>query len=201
MADRRTIAAYDLRVDDYVRLTKRTKPHETLIQFIARVRPGGYVLDLGCGPANASAVMRDHGLRVDAVDASEEMVRLANDTHDIDARVATFDDIDMPEAYDGIWANFSLLHAEPADFPRYLSALHRALVLGGVFHIGMKLGDGEARDRLDRFYAYYSRNELLEHLTGAGFDIDRIVTGEDPGLAGDIEPWIAVTAWSKPDTL
>ena len=145
MPDDKTIAAYDLRVDDYVRLTKRTRPHATLTRFIARVPPNGRVLDLGCGPANAAAVMRDHGLRVDAVDASAEMVRLANATHDIGARVATFETIDAVDAYDGVWANFSLLHASPADFPCHLRALHRALVPDGIFHIGMKLGSGEAR--------------------------------------------------------
>ncbi|WP_136658817.1 class I SAM-dependent methyltransferase [Nitratireductor sp. XY-223] len=197
MPDDKTIAAYDLRVDDYVRLTKRTRPHATLTQFIARVRPNGRVLDLGCGPANAAAVMRDHGLQVDAVDASAEMVRLANATHDIGARVATFETIDVVDAYDGVWANFSLLHAPPADFPRHLRALHRALVSGGIFHIGMKLGSGEARDRLDRYYAYYSQDELSGHLTDAGFLVNRIVTGEDPGLAGNVEPWIALTATAR----
>ncbi|MDA4848803.1 class I SAM-dependent DNA methyltransferase [Hoeflea poritis] len=194
MADRRTIAAYDLRIGDYVRLTKRTRPHATLMHFIACLPSNGFVLDLGCGPANASAVMREHGLRVDAVDASAEMVQLANATHDISARQATFDELDAVDAYDGVWANFSLLHASPADFPRHLKALHRALVPDGVFHIGMKLGGGEARDRLDRYYAYYSQDELSDHLEHAGFRIDRIVTGEDPGLAGDVEPWIAMTS-------
>ncbi|MEX3008307.1 trans-aconitate 2-methyltransferase [Hoeflea sp. TYP-13] len=194
MTDRKTIAAYNTRVKDYVRLTRRSRPDPTLIRFIERVCPGGFVLDLGCGPASASAVMRDHGLRVDPVDASPEMVHLANSTHDIGARLANFHDIDAADTYDGVWANFSLLHALPEDFPKHLNALHRAIASGGVFHIGMKLGQGVKRDRLDRFYAYYTQDELSAHLTEAGFFIDDFSLGEGPGLAGEIEPWITVTA-------
>ena len=65
----------------------------------------------------------------------------------------------------------SLLHARPEDFPAHLRAIHRALVPGGIFHIGMKLGEGTRRDRLDRYYAYYSQDDLTEHLADAGGDL------------------------------
>lgn len=95
MIDQKTIAAYDERVDAYADITRREKPDPALLTFIARLPAGGYVLDLGCGPANASVVMRDSGLRVDPVDASAEMVRLANATHDIGARQADFRAIEV----------------------------------------------------------------------------------------------------------
>lgn len=194
MTDRETIAAYDARVETYAGLVERDAPDPALVAFIGRLPAGGFVLDLGCGPAQASATMRDHGLRVDPVDASPEMVRLANETHAIGARVANFDAIEGTAIYDGIWANFSLLHAPPEDFPRYLSALHTALKPRGAFHIGMKLGSGARRDRLGRFYAYYTEAELTGHLETAGFTILDSAKGEDMGLAGDVEPWITLTA-------
>jgi trans-aconitate methyltransferase len=194
MTDRETISAYDDNIDAYVKLTKRSRPDPVLLAFIGQVKPGGFVLDLGCGPATASAVMREHGLRVDPVDASPQMVRLANETHDIGARLAGFDAIVARQLYDGVWANFSLLHARPEDFPTHLRALHRALVPGGVIHLGMKLGEGTRRDRLNRYYAYYSQDELTAHLTEAGFLVDGFALGEGPGLAGEVEPWITLTA-------
>ena len=194
MTDHETIAAYDARVDAYAGMTKRQKPDPSLLSFIARIPAGGHVLDLGCGPAQASAEMRAQGLDVDPVDASPEMVRLANETYDIGARQAVFEDIDGTGVYDGIWANFSLLHAAPEDFPGHLSALARALKPGGTFHIGMKLGSGSARDSLGRRYAYFSQEELSAHLSDAGFVTDEVTTGKDKGLAGDIEPWITILA-------
>ncbi len=194
MSDDQTIAAYNKQVEAYAKFATRAAPDRDLLAFIALLKPGGRVLDLGCGPANAAAEMRNQGLQVDAVDASPEMVKLANATHDIGARQATFDAIDEVEAYDGVWANFSLLHASAEDFPRHLGALYRALRPGGYFHIGMKLGSGSVRDRLGRQYSYYSQPELSEHLVEAGFVVDDASTGEDMGLAGDVEPWIVLRA-------
>ena len=194
MIDDETISAYNNQVEAYADLTRSTSTDPLLVAFMTHLVPGGHILDLGCGPANAAAEMREHNFEVDAVDASPEMVRLANKTHDIGARLASFDDIDGYDIYDGIWANFSLLHAPAEDFPRHLSALYRALKPGGHFHIGMKLGTGSARDKLGRHYCYYSQSELSDLLNTAGFVVVTASTGEDLGLAGDIEAWIALRA-------
>ncbi|MGB5212809.1 MAG: class I SAM-dependent methyltransferase [Anderseniella sp.] len=194
MIDDETISAYNNQVEAYADLTRSTSTDPLLVAFMTHVVLGGHILDLGCGPANAAAEMREHNFEVDAVDASPEMVRLANKTHDIGARLATFDDIDGYDTYDGIWANFSLLHAPVEDFPRHLNALYRALKPGGHFHIGMKLGTGSARDKLGRHYSYYSQSELSDLLNTAGFVVVTASTGEDLGLAGDIEAWIALRA-------
>jgi len=198
MIDDETIAAYNQQADAYADKFQGAASDPALSAFIARVKPGGRVLDLGCGPANATATMRDNGLDVDAVDASAEMVRLASETHKITVRQATFDDIQEVDAYDGIWANFSLLHASAADFPGHLSALYRALKPGGCFHIAMKLGTGSKRDRLGRYYSYYSQSELSDHLTTTGFVVDHTFTGEGPGLAGHVERWIVLTTHKQP---
>lgn len=192
MADRQTIDTYDAQAGAYADLTRRDRPDPQLVDFATHLPAGGYVLDLGCGPAMASAYLRNAGFKVDPVDASSEMVRLANDTHDIGARQATFEEIEAIDAYDGVWANFSLLHARIADFPRHLAALRRALRPSGYFHIGMKLGSGEARDRLGRHYSYYSRQGLNRYLTEAGFKVIAVSTGEDAGLSGEVAPWITM---------
>ncbi len=198
MIDDETIAAYDNQVEAYADLVGETPPDPLLVIFAEQVEAGGHVLDLGCGPGKEAAELRSRGFSIDAVDASPEMVRLANQTHGIDARQASFDDIEQAEAYDGIWANFSLLHAPAEDFPRHLGALCRALKPGGCFHIAMKLGTGAARDRLGRHYSYYSQPELTELLTQAGFAVEDTSTGEVLGLAGDVEPWIALRARKQP---
>ncbi len=194
MIDDETITAYNNQVDAYADLARQASPDPLVAVFMAHVKSGGHILDLGCGPAREAAELRSRGFSVDPVDASPEMVRLANETHNIGARLASFDDIDETDAYDGIWANFSLLHAPAADFPRHLGALYRALKPGGHFHIAMKLGTASARDSLGRHYTYYSQSELSDLLTRAGFVIDDTTTGEILGLAGDIEPWIALRA-------
>ena len=148
------------------------------------------MLDLGCGPGMASARMRESGLRADPIDASIEMVNLANNIYDLNARKVEFSKIHGEEIYDGVWANFSLLHATKIEFKLHLHAIYKVLKPMGYFAIGMKLGEGERRDEIGRFYAYYSEIDLNQLLTNAGFNLCETYYGEEIGLVGVVEPWI-----------
>lgn len=193
-ADPRTLAAYEAHARDYEDRFRRDRPDRHLRAFIALLPAGARVLDLGCGPGTGSVLLRAAGMLPDPVDASPAMVALANDHHGLGARLATFDDLDAVAAYDGVWANFSLLHAPRADLPRHLAAIHRALRPGGLFHIGMKTGTGEARDRLGRFYSFAGVAELRALLSDTGFAILAETEGQERGLAGTLDPFVIVLA-------
>jgi len=192
MADVETISVYNDQVEKYAKLVSSEKPGAILLGFIDTLKKDSYVLDLGCGPGNSAVIMQKYGLKVDPVDASDEMVAHANKTYNINARCATFDDLTDKNKYDGVWANFSLLHASIKDFPQYLKAIHASLRPEGVFHIGMKLGNGMHRDSIGRMYSYYSEEELTQHLSDTGFKILDKTFGEEPGLSGEIASWITV---------
>jgi len=192
--DARTIEVYDARAADYARLTKELDGYNELAAFCEAVPTGGHVLDLGCGPGFYAAFMAEQGCKVDAVDASVEMVKLAAQHTGVTARHASFDDISGHAIYDGIWANFSLLHAPRDAFPKHLAALHHACKPDAKFHIGMKLGSNASRDGIDRMYTYYQEDDLLAHLITAGFHIDHCKHGNSPGLSGEPSDWILVTA-------
>jgi hypothetical protein len=98
----------------------------------------------------------------------------------------------MIAAYDGVWANFSLLHAPSADLPRILSAIATSLRDGGVFHIAMKTGTGETRDEINRLYSYVTLPELRGLLESAGFDLLSTVEGHEVGCAGTNDPYVAM---------
>lgn len=194
MPDEKTIAFYDTAAERYANLTDTGTPSERLMAFMALLPAGGTVLDLGCGPARSSVHMRDAGFKPDPVDASIGMIELANKTHDIGARLATFDDIDMIDTYDGVWANFSLLHAAPDDLPRYLTAIAAALHNNGIFHISMILGIGVERDQIDRLYSYFALPELQNFLADAGFELLDTVEGKATGCGGIEHPTISMLA-------
>lgn len=194
MPDKQTIDTYNARADTYVDLVSRTTPDQDLQNFLDAIPKGGQVLDFGCGPGNSAKMMQDAGLLVDAIDASSEMVKLANEKFGVNAKLGTFDDLDANGFYDGIWANFSLLHAPKTDMPRHLSAIHKALKPSGHFHIGLKLGAGSERDDLDRMYTYYEEQELYDLMTSAGFTILATRKDSEKGLAGTNDPFIIVTA-------
>lgn len=194
MPDEKTIAFYDTAAERYAKLTDTGAPSESLKAFMALLPAGGNVLDLGCGPARSSVHLRDAGFKPDPVDASVGMIELANKAHDIGARLATFDDIDMADVYDGVWANFSLLHAPHKDLPRYLSAISKALHSKGIFHIAMKIGTGIHRDNIDRLYTYVTLDELQRLLADAGFEVLGFEEGQEVGCAGTNDPFVVMRA-------
>ena len=193
MSDQETVKVYARKAEEYADLPLTQDQIDGLALFCAALPEGGHILDLGCGPGLHAAELMRRGFSVEAIDATPEFAEAAR-ARGVKARTGTFDDLSETSAYDGIWASFSLLHAPKADFPRHIAACKRALRPGGCLYLGLKLGAGEERDSLGRFYAYYSEGELRKILTENGFDRLQCVTGEGKGLAGTIDPYILMTA-------
>lgn len=192
--DRKTIDIYDAKAGDYAKLVTSDTPSRHLRAFMDALPQGGAVLDLGCGPGNAAATLRDAGFDVTAIDASPKMVELGAERYGLNITLSTFDDVTQTAIYDGVWASFSLLHAPRADIPRHLSAIHTALKPQGVFVIGVKTGTGTSRDAIGRQYTYFEPDELDRLLRDAGFTPIASDSGSDTGLSGETSPWIIVTA-------
>lgn len=194
MSDKETLSAYNARATDYADRFGKKESEPRLDAFLDRLPAGGRVLDLGCGPARSAAQMIERGFEVDALDASEGMAKVALERFGIKVRVATFDAVDAEDHYDGVWANFSLLHAPRAEFPGHIARLHKALKAGGLLHLGLKTGTGEERDSMGRMYSFFSPDEIRETLTASGFTVLHEEEGEERGFAGTLDPWIIVTA-------
>ncbi|MGK7651557.1 class I SAM-dependent DNA methyltransferase [Roseovarius sp. B08] len=197
--DAETIRVYGAEAARYADVTKDAAKDPVLRLFLDHLAMGSHVLDLGCGPGIASAAMAAAGHTVTATDATPEMVALAAAQPGVFARLATFDDVTDVSAYDAIWANFSLLHAARADLPRHLFALVTALRPGGLFHIGMKTGEGSQRDRIGRLYTYVTEDELTGLLQEAGLTPFETRTGADAGLDGTVAPWVTILARKTTD--
>lgn len=195
MSDAKTLSVYAAKSGDYAALTSAHNLQDPMLAaFIATLPARAEVLDLGCGPGDSAAAMADAGLRVHAVDAVPEMIALAARHPEVRAEVKTFDQIIGTNIYDGIWANFSLLHAERTALPALLAALHTALRPHGRLHIAMKLGTRTKRDAIGRKYTYVTEDELRGLLATAGFTVTKKNTGRDKGLDGTYADWIALGA-------
>jgi SAM-dependent methyltransferase len=166
IADPQTLSIYAQEAAKYAVRDRKERADGFLDPFIAMMPPGAVVLDLGCGAGWAGAVMQERGLDVYALDASPEMAALAQQRLRRPVRVASFESVDEVDTYDGIWASGALLHVPKAEMPALLARLARSLKPGGLLLATFKAGEGEARDKLGRFYSYYTLAEL-ERLFGA----------------------------------
>lgn len=195
MSDARTIAVYNRQSDDYAAMMDREAAQDKIIgRFISACPAGGQVLDLGCGSGHYAKRMAEAGLQVEAIDASQAMVDLTAQLPGVSVRLGLFDDLNAKDRYDGIWAYFSLLHANRSDLPGHLNRIAKALRPGGVFFIGMKRGSGAERDSIDRYYEYYERDELESMLTEAGLTPVDHWYGKGAGLSGHVAGWVVIHA-------
>ena len=192
--DLTTIAVYDAKTEEYLRLGRSTGERKVEVRFVQSLPKGGMVLDYGCGPGRTAGYFARRGLTTHAFDASEAMVKLASAHGGVTAWQAGFDTFSAPDTYDGIWASFSLLHAARSDMPTFLDKIHGSLKTGGKFYIAMKLGQGAARDALGRLYTYYEERELRDLLADAGFTWQSHRIGSDVGLDGTMSKLISVLA-------
>jgi SAM-dependent methyltransferase len=79
-----------------------------------------------------------------------------------------FHDLCEDQAYDGVWASACLLHVPRQQLAGVLARIHRALKPDGVFYASFKVGDGDGRDALGRYYNYPSPQWLRSVYAEAG---------------------------------
>lgn len=143
-------------------------PSTRLLDFLALLPSGVAILELGCGAGNHAAVMLAEGFSVRATDGSPEMAEIASQRLGHPVEAMRFDQLDAQEAYDGVWASACLLHVPRDELAGILGRIHRALKPSGVFYASYKMGEGDGRDSLDRYYNYPPREWLEATYAGAG---------------------------------
>ena len=74
-----TLAWYDRSAADFAVRTAELDLAPLYDRFLRRVRPGGRILDAGCGVGRDALAFAERGFEVVAFDASEEMARLARE--------------------------------------------------------------------------------------------------------------------------
>ncbi len=164
--DEDTLQFYRRNAEAYAGWAKA--PSSQLKAFLALLPPGGSILELGCGAGNHSAEMLAAGFRLRATDGSPEMADIASRRLGHPVETMLFHELDEQDAYDGIWASACLLHVPRDELSDILSRIRRALKPEGAFYASFKLGEGDGRDSLGRYYNYASPEWLQAVYAAAG---------------------------------
>jgi SAM-dependent methyltransferase len=156
--DEETLNFYRRNADAYAGWAKA--PSTRLTGFLALLPPGGSILELGCGAGNHSAKMLEAGFAVRPTDGSPEMAAAASRRLGRAVETMLFHELDELETYDGVWASACLLHVPKGELQGILGRIYRALKPEGLFYASYKVGEGDGRDRLGRYYNYASAKWL-----------------------------------------
>jgi SAM-dependent methyltransferase len=140
-----TISYYNRHAADFAAQTAKIDMEPLYRRFLPYVPTGGRILDAGCGVGRDVLAFVERGYDVVAIDASEEMVRLARER--VGRRAAVhlmqFQDVRWRNGFDGIWTCASLLHVPAESLAEVATRLAKALRPGGAWYMSFKIGSGE----------------------------------------------------------
>ena len=138
-----TIQYYNDNAQSFVDGTVNVDMEALYSPFVKLLPDNALILDAGCGSGRDTNAFLSMGFDVEAIDASEEMVRHATAYTGIEVKHQTFQDIDASDSYDAIWACASLLHVPQDQLLMVFSRLEKALKAGGVWYFSFKYGTEE----------------------------------------------------------
>lgn len=151
-----TIAFYDQNADRYKLDTQNVNFSEIHERFIKHLPIGARILDFGCGAGRDALAFRAHGYRVDAVDGSAAMCRIASEYTGLHVKQMRFDDLDARDTYDGIWACASICHLPEPLLRQVLLRMAAALKSGGVIYASFRHGQFSGTIEDGRFFTDFT---------------------------------------------
>lgn len=186
-----TLDYYNQQAEKFVQGTVDVEFSHLQNQFIEMLPAGGTILDLGCGSGRDSKVYKNAGFKVIAVDGSEALCKIAGEYIGQEVICCKFQEFDIYERLDGVWACASLLHLEKEDIVETIKKLKKCLCPGGVFYVSFKYGDfsGERNGRYFTDMTEDSFDEILKQISGLSI-VKQMIT-EDARSDRD-EKWLNV---------
>jgi len=158
-----TINYYNENASSFTSHTVDVDFTDTQEKFLGYLQKGAYILDFGCGSGRDTRYFLDKGYRVDAIDGSKELCRLASEYAGIEVRNMLFQELDCRDKYDGIWACSSILHLGKSDLKDVFIKMIAALKGDGILYTSFKYGDFEGV-RNGRYFIDFTESSLAEFM-------------------------------------
>lgn len=184
-----TLGYYDDHADQFYKSTVNVEFTTMQERFLAKLQPGSYILDFGCGSGRDAKVFLEKGYKVDAVDGSRELCRLAGEYTGIKIQNMLFQDLSEVDRYDGIWACSSILHLPADELAEVMRRMATALKSKGIIYTSFKYGIF-AGERNGRYFTDMTEGTFAEFLDG----IDGLEM-EEQWITSDVRPERGEEKW------
>jgi len=191
----RIIGLYDENAEAWAALRGSTlHEKEWIDRFMALVRPGGSILDIGCGSGEPVArYLLEQGYRVTGLDSSAALIRICEKRFPgAEWLVGDMRSLDLCRRFDGVLAWHSFFHLPPEDqremFARFAAhAKHGAPLMftSGPRH-GVAMGEWQSEPL---YHASLAPDEYRSLLAASGFAVESFKAGEPVALGPSV--WIA----------
>lgn len=187
-----TIDYYNRNVKNFIDGTVSVDFTQIQNVFLKLLPKNACILDFGCGSGRDTKFFLDCGYQVEAIDGSLELCRAASEYTGIHVKQMLFQELDVVEKYDGIWASASILHVKKAELPHIIHKMSLAAKKNGIIYISFKYGDfeGERNGRYFTDMTEISMKELLEKFPELKVEKQWITGDVRPGR-GD-ERWLNI---------
>lgn len=138
-----TLDYYQRNANVFVEGTLSADMHDAQKRFLNMLKPQAYILDFGCGSGRDAKAFLSRGYRVDAIDGSPELCRIASELIGNPVKQMLFDELSSINQYDGIWACASILHIPKRELVDVLRKISDALKDSGVLYTSFRYGSFE----------------------------------------------------------
>jgi ubiquinone/menaquinone biosynthesis C-methylase UbiE len=195
-----TIEWYNQNARSYAQSIENLASLEQIDEFARLLPKNANVLDAGCGGGRDTNLLKDRGVNATGIDLSHGLIDVARQKYpSINFVEGNFLNLPFEEkTFDGVWAHASLLHLETReDVESVLREFFRVLKQGGILHIFVKAQTGAEKTAVvtdtlskhDRFFQYFTEDEISSLLRASGFKNIEIRQCEDPGGRPEVK-WI-----------
>lgn len=138
-----TLNYYDNNAKSFSENTLEIQFTEIQDMFLNQLNKNATILDFGCGSGRDTKYFLDQGYKVDAIDGSQELCKLASKYTCVEVKHLYFQDFHEYNKYDGIWACASLLHLNQSELEVVLLNLSSAIKSDGLIYASFKYGTFE----------------------------------------------------------
>lgn len=185
----KTLNYYNENAQSFASGTVSVEFTEIQDRFLEKLDPGAYILDFGCGAGRDTKYFLSQGYRVDAIDGSEQLCQIASDHTGIKVRQMLFQELEVNEKYDGIWACASILHLPKKELKEVLKKMLTALKIDGWIYTSFKYGEYEGI-RNGRYFTDFTIDTFTDFVQGI-----QNMRIEEHWVTGDVRPGRGEEKW------
>lgn len=193
----KTIKYYNENAGEFVFNTVGANMEYHQKRFCEWLPKGGLILDFGCGSGRDTKYFMSQGYRVEALDGSEELCRMASGFTGIEVQHRYFYELDEEDRYDGIWACSSILHLPIDELKEVFPKMAKALGNQGVVYASFKYGEFEG-ERNERYFTDLNEERLHRLADEAGvFIVEETWITPDVRSGREEEKWLNIILKKK----